>query len=63
MNSEKVESWHGIMITHIASAKKLRWLQQKLDALHVQNRQSPTEYQYFICKLVCYKGISFFELI
>ena len=61
MNSEKVESWHGIIITHIACAKKLRWLQQKLDALRVQNRQSLWKYQVFGRKLICYKGISFVQ--
>ena len=55
-------AWYHHFI-HIACARKLRGLRKKLDALRVQNRQSPTEYQYFICKLVCYKGISFFELI
>ena len=63
------ELWKGSKLawyhhfTHIACAKKYRGLWQKLEALHVQNRQSPSEYQYFIRKLVCYKGISFFELI
>ena len=46
--------------THIARAKKLRGLRQKLDALRVQNGQSPSKYQGFIRKLVCYKGISYF---
>ena len=46
--------------THIACAKKLRGLRQKLDALRVQNGQSLSKYQDFIRKLVCYKGISFF---
>ena len=46
--------------THIACAKKLRGLRQKLDALRVQNGQSLSKYQGFIRKLVCYKGISFF---
>ena len=46
--------------THIASAKKLRGLQEKLDALCVQTGQSPSKYQGFGWKLVYYKGISFF---
>ena len=46
--------------THIACAKKLRGLRQKLDALRVQNGQSLSKYQGFGRKLVCYKGISFF---
>ncbi len=46
--------------THIACARKLRGLRQKLDALRVQNRQSLSKYEGLIRKLVCYKGISFF---
>ena len=46
--------------THIACAKKLRGLRQKLDALRVQNEQSLSKCQGFRRKLVCYKGISFF---
>ena len=49
--------------THIACAKKLRGLRQKLDALRVQNGQSLSEYQGFGRKLIYYKGISFFKLI
>ena len=49
--------------THIECAKKLRVCRQKLDALRVQNGQSLSKYQSFIWQLVCYKGISFFELI
>src|SRR5215216_784485 len=61
MNYEKVESWHWYHhFTHIACAKKLRGLRQKLDALHVQNGQSLLKYQGFGRKLICYKGISFF---
>ena len=60
------EIWKGSKLawyhhfTHIACARKYRGLWQKLDALRVQNRQSPWKYQGFIRKLVCYKGISFF---
>ena len=46
--------------THIACGRKYRGLRQKLDALHVQNKQSLSKYQSFIWKLICYKGISFF---
>jgi hypothetical protein len=53
-----VSSFH-----HIACYKKLRGLRQKLDALRVQNGQSLSMYQGFGRKLICYKGISFFELI
>ena len=49
--------------THIECAKKLRGLRQKLEALRVQNGQSLLKYQGFGRKLICYKGISFFELI
>ena len=45
--------------THIACAKKLRGLRQKLDALHVQTGQFLLKYQGFGRKLICYKGISF----
>ena len=45
MNSEKVESWHGIIISpHIACAKKLRGLRPKLDALRVENGQPVSKY-------------------
>ena len=60
------ELWKGSKLawyhhfTHIACARKLRGLRQKLDALRVQNGQSLSKYQGFIRKLVCYKGISFF---
>ena len=63
------ELWKGSKLAwyhhfnHIACARKYRGLRQKLDALRVQNRQSPSKYQGFIRKLVCYKGISFFEFI
>ena len=48
--------------THIACAKKLRVLRQKLDALRVLNGQSLSKFQGFGQKLICYKGISFFNL-
>ena len=51
--------WYHHFI-HIACARKLRGLWQKLDALRVQTGQSLSKYQDFIRKLVCYKGISFF---
>ena len=46
--------------THIACAKKLRGLRQKLDALRVQTSPSPSKYKSFRRKLICYIGISFF---
>ena len=55
-------AWYHHFI-HIAYARKLRGLRQKLDALRVQNGQSLSKYQGYIRKLVCYKGISNFELI
>src|SRR6266566_8229738 len=49
--------------THIACAKKLRGLREKLDALRVQTGQSPSKYQGFGQKLVYYNGISFLKHI
>ena len=69
LKSTTNELWNGWKLawyhhfTHIACAKKLRGLRQKLDALRVQNGQSLSKYQGFRRKLVCYKGISFFKLI
>ena len=69
MKSISNELWKGWKLAwyhhfiHIACARKLRGLWQKLDALRVQNGQSHSKYQGFTRKLVCYKGISFFELI
>jgi len=66
MKSTTNELWKGWKLawyhhfTHIACAKKLRGLRQKLDALRVHNGQSLSKYQGFRRKLVCYKGISFF---
>ena len=40
---------------------KLRGLRQKLDALRVQTRPSPSKYNSFRRKLTCYKGISFLK--
>ena len=60
------ELWKGSKLswyhhfTHIACSIKYKGLRQKLDALRVQNRQSPSKYHGFIRKLVCCKGISFF---
>ena len=45
--------------TDITCAKKLKWLRQKLDALRVQIGPSPSKYEGFGRKLICYKGISF----
>ena len=52
-------AWYHHFI-HIACARKLRGLRQKLDALRVQNGQSLSKYQGFRRKLICYKVISFF---
>ena len=66
LKSTTNELWNGWNLawyhhfTHIACAKKLRGLQQKLGALRVQNGQSLSKYQGFGRKLICYKGISFF---
>ena len=53
-------AWYHIL-THIACAKKLRGLRQKLDALRVQTGPSSSKYEGFRRKLMCYKGISFFS--
>ena len=69
LKSTTNELWRGWKLAgyhhfiHIACAKNLRGLRQKLDALRVQNRQSLSKYQGFGRKLMCYKGIPFFELI
>ena len=69
LKSTTNELWKGWKLawchrfTHIACARKLKGLRQKLDAFRVQNGQSPSKYESFIRKLICYKGISFFELI
>ena len=60
------ELWKGWKLAwyhhfpHIACAKKLRGLREKLDALRVQNGQSLSKYQGFGRKLICYNGISIF---
>ena len=62
------EPWKGLkfawyhIFTHVASAKKLRGLREKLDALRVQNGQSLSKYQGSGRTLVCYKGISVFNI-
>ena len=53
-------AWYHYFI-HIAFARRLRGLRQKLDALRVQNGQSLSKNHDFIRKLVCYKGISIFK--
>ena len=56
-------AWYHHFI-HIACARKLRGLRQKLDALRVQTGQSLSEYQGFGRELICYMGTSmFFKLI
>ena len=57
-NGWKLAWYHNF--THIACAKKLRGLREKLDALRVQTGQSPSKYQGFRRKLFYYKGISIF---
>ena len=48
MNSKKVETWHGIIIsTTLACVQKLRGLRKKLDALRVQSTPSPLKYEGF----------------
>ena len=58
MKSEKVETWHGIIIS--TCVQKLTGLQKNLDALRVQTGPSPSKYEGLRQKLICYKGIPFF---
>ena len=66
LKSTANELWNGWKLawyhhfTHIACAKKLRGLRQKLDALRVENEQSLSKYEGFRRKLICYKRISIF---
>src|SRR3954462_6591912 len=50
LNSEKVETWHGIKLTHITCVQKLTRLRQKLDALRVQTGPSLSKYKGFQTK-------------
>jgi hypothetical protein len=65
LKSTTNELWKGRNLawchhfTHIACAKELRGLRQKLDELHVQTGQSLSKYQGFGWKLIYYKEISF----
>jgi hypothetical protein len=61
LNSEMVArlAWYH-HFTHIACAKNLRGLRQKLDALRVQTGQSLSKCKGFGRKLICYKRISIF---
>ena len=47
--------------THIARAKNLRGLRQKLDSLRVQTGQSLSKYEGFGGKFIFYKGLSFLK--
>ena len=60
MNSENVETWHGIIISPTWNVQKSRGLRQKLDKLRVQTGQSLSEYQSFERELISYTGTSFF---
>ena len=66
LKSTANELWNGWKLawynnfTHIACAKKLTELQEKLDALRVQTTQSLSKYEGFAPKLIYYKGISVF---
>ena len=69
MISTTIQLWNGWKLAcyhhfiHIACARKLRGLRQKMDALHVKNGQSLSKYPGFIRKLVCYIGICFLKHI
>ena len=66
LKSTSNELWKGWKLawyhhfTHIACAKKLRGLWEKLDGLRIQNGQSLSKHQGFERKLICYQGISLF---
>ena len=60
INSKKVETWHGIIISRTWNVQKSRGLRQKMDTLRVQTGQSLSEYQGFERELICYTGTSFF---
>ena len=60
MNYEKVETWHGIIISPTWHVQNSRGLSQKLDTLRVQTGQSLSEYQGFGRELICYTGTSIF---
>ena len=62
MNSEKVETWHGIIISPTWHVQKSRGLRQKLDTLRVQTGQSGWEYQGFGRELICYTTLHFLNL-
>src|SRR5437763_1835163 len=50
-------------LTHMACVQKLRGLRKKLDALRVQTGPSLSKYGFFRLKRICFKGISFYNLI
>ena len=66
LKSPTNELWKGWKLawyhhfTHIACAKKLRGLRQKLDALREQKGQSLSKYHGFWREVICYMGTSFF---
>ena len=66
LESTTNELWKGWNLAwyhhlpHIACVQKLRGLRQKLEALRVQTGPSPSKYEGFRRKLICFKGISFF---
>ena len=62
MNSEKVETWHGIIISPTWNVQKSRGLRQKLDTLHVQTGRSRSEYLGFGQELICYMALHFLNL-
>ena len=65
LKSSTNELWKGWKLawyhhfTHIACAKKLRGLRQKVEALPIQNGQSLSKYQGFGRKFISYKGNNF----
>ena len=63
MNSENVETWHGIVIDPHSMCKIVERVTEKTGCTSFTNWQSLSKYSGFWRKLICYKGISFFKLI
>ena len=63
MNSENVETWHGIIISPTSHVQKSIEGHKKTGALRVQTGQTLSEYQGFGRELICYTGTSMFFTI
>src|SRR3954471_18265279 len=60
LNSEKVETWHGIIIDPHNMCAKVERITTKTGCTSRTNRPSLSKYKGFTRKLICYKDISFF---